>query len=360
MRTLLKHPQWLICIISLFIYTVYQSLVITDRFVSKAHIVLNSPTIEAPSLDFGSLLSGTSASSDLLLLRDYMMSVDMLRKLDSDLNLREHYSSNDIDYFSRLKDANAPIEDFFAYYLTRIEVELDEYSKVLRIKAQAFNPNTAHEIVKHLLKEGEKHMNAMGQKLASEQVKFIEDQVHTLAERVRKGRENLIEYQNKHGLVSPRSSVESLSSIVGGLEEELAQLQAKEKALSVTQSNRSASMQELQIKISAIKNQIENERSRMAAQSGNALNRIALEYETLELENRFAQELYSSALSVLENIRVEAVRQLKQISIIQSPTLPEYSTSPRRLYNVTLFAILIFMGTVIVHMLVQIVRDHRD
>ena len=51
---------------------------------------------------------------------------------------------------------------------------------------------------------------------------------------------------------------------------------------------------------------------------------------------------------------------LKQVSILQSPSLPEYATEPRRIYNalVTLLVGVLLAG--IVKLLEGIVRDHVD
>ncbi len=48
------------------------------------------------------------------------------------------------------------------------------------------------------------------------------------------------------------------------------------------------------------------QRDRLAQATGNSLNRVSAEYETLELQAQFAQETYSSALAALENTRLEA------------------------------------------------------
>ncbi len=355
-----QHPYWLLALIAIVGYIFYQTLVASERYVSTAYVVLNSPSVESPNLNFGSLLTGSTVSSDLLLLREHLLSVDMLRKLDQQLDLRSHYSQPSIDRLSRLRKADVPIEELHRYYLKRVEVELDDYANVLRVQVSAFDAQMAHAINQLMLAKGEAHMNAMGQRLASEQVRFIEQQAQVLAERLHQAREALLLYQNEHGLISPRAAVESLMAVVAGLERELASLQAQRTALATTRSPQSPEMIALSARIQALEEQIAVERTRMAAQSGEALNRITLEYETLELQARFAQDLYSSALTMLESTRGEAIRQLKQISILQSPTLPEFSTEPRRLYSITVFTLLTLLFTLILQMLVAIVRDHRE
>jgi capsular polysaccharide transport system permease protein len=357
-RWLREHPYWLAVLIAIGGAAIYWSVWATDRYVSQANVVLHSARSAQPEFNFNSILTG-GGGGDLLLLRDHLRSVDMLKKLDAALDLRSHYANRDIDLISRLGD-NVPMEHLHAYYLKRVRVEVDEYANVLRVRAQAYDPATAHAIATLLLEEGEAHMNALGQRLAAEQVRFIETQVEGLRDRLNAAQESLIDYQNQRGLISPTSTVTSLGTVIGALEGELASVKAQRGTLGASQSERSPEMVRLASQIAAIERQIKLENARLAAQSGSSLNRLSAEFETLRLQADFAREMYATALTALEHTRVEAARSLKQVSILQSPTLPEYSTEPRRLYNVTVFALMAMLAGLIAHLLVAIVRDHRD
>lgn len=361
MKTLLwKHSYWLICAVAILCVTAYWSLWATDRYVSKATIVLKSAQgTSITSLSITSLLTGAS-SHELLVLREYLLSTDMLQKLDAALDLRSHYASEDIDFFSRLESPHVPIGQFHEYYLEHVSIELDEYAGVLHIKAQAFDPKTAHAIVAMLLREGEQYMNKMSQRIATQQIQFIKAQVAELKERLIKARSALLEYQNSHGLISPTAAVETLSTVVATLQGELAKLKARKRALSATQTANSPVMQKLERTIEAMRSQIEELRARMASKSGVALNLQTAQYQTLKMKLEFAKKMYTNALAVLQSTRAQAATSLQQVAALQSPTMPEYSTAPKRLHNIVVFAILAILAALIVHLLAAIVRDHRD
>ncbi len=356
-----QYPHWLICAISIVLVAIYWNVLASDRYVSQANVVLESPQIAAPTLSFSSLLSGGGAGSgDMLLLRDYLLSVDMLQKVDQTLGFRTHYSNTSVDWFSRLQDERLPIEDLHEYYLKRVSVELDEYAQVLRIKVQAFSPKMAKAVADWLLVEGERHMNGMGQRLAEEQVNFLENQVSQLNDRFDQARQALLDYQNENGLVSPTGTVESLNAVVANLEGQLTDLKAKRTILGSYQSALSPQLIRVNSEIDAIYGQIGLERARMAQQSAPSLNEVSSRYQTLELKAHFAQESYSGALAALENTRIEAARKLKQVSVLQNPTLPEYPIKPERLYNTAVFTIIAMFLGLILHMLVIIIKDHKD
>lgn len=361
LKRIRKNLHWLLVAFAILCFAIYQGVIATDRYVSEANVVLESPQIAPPVLDVGTLLGGSNPSTgDMLLLRDHLLSFDMLSKVESALPFREHYADRAIDFFSRLPAVDLPQEEIHEYYLERVSVELDDYAQVLRVKVQAFSPEMAHAIANLLLSEGEAHMNAMGQRLAGEQVRFLERQVEALFERFEAARQDLIDHQNIHGLVSPAGTVESISAVVASMEGQLANLKAERSALASFQRENSPELVKVEAAIRSLGEQIELERARLAQRSGGALNTVSAEYQSLELKALFAQESYSAVLAALENTRIEAARKLKQVSVLQSPTLPEYPIEPDRFYNVVVFAIIALFIGLIVQMLVLIVRDHSD
>jgi capsular polysaccharide transport system permease protein len=361
MGAVTRYPHWAMLLLAVAVFSTYQVFFASDRYVSEANVVLESPQIASASLNLGALLTGgAGGDGELLLLRDHLLSVDMLRKVDEKVRFREHYSDPAIDFFSRLPDVDVPIENLHDYFLRRISVELDDYAQVLRIRVEAFAPEMALEIAELLLSEGEAHMNAMGQRLADEQVRFLDRQVQDYFARFERARDELIAYQNTHGLVSPAGTVESISAVVAGLEGQLANLKAERSAIASFQRENSPELVKVEAAIRSLSEQITQERARLAQRSGGALNTVSAEYQALELKVQFAQESYSAVLAALETTRIEAARKLKQVSILQSPTLPEYPVEPDRFYNSVVFAIIAILFGLVAQMLILIVRDHRD
>ncbi|MGM8930690.1 chain-length determining protein [Salinicola halophyticus] len=357
-----KSFHWIVCFIAIVVVSLYWALWASDRYVSHTNVVLESPQLASPTLSVSSLLSGGSSSNlaDMLLLRDYMRSVDMLKLLVDEADFRNHYANSGADLFSALSDENAPLEELHDYFLSRVSVELDDYAGVLRIDVEAFTPQEANKIAQLLLEEGERHMNLMGQRLAEEQVRFLEQQVSLLEDKFQQTRDALVDYQNSNGLVSPTGTVESLSSVVSTLEGQLAVAKARKSALASFQSVRSPEIVRVSSEIKALNDQIVQEQERLARQSGDALNSISSKYQTLMLRAQFAQESYSGALGALETTRIEAARKLKQVSVLQTPTMPEYAEQPERVYNSVVFAVIALFITLIINMLILIVKDHRD
>jgi capsular polysaccharide transport system permease protein len=329
--------------------------------VSELHIVVESlqGTAAAPT-DLTALLGGSgSQQKDILLLRDYLLSADMLRALDAKLNLREHYSGS-YDVFSRLWSRNASAEWFQRHYRKRVVAEFDEYSGLLVIRAQAYTPAMAHAIASALVEEGERFMNELAHKLAREQVAFAEREVAAVSERLLAARQLVLAYQNEHGLISPTATVENRSAVASRLEGELSGLHARRRALESYLAPAAPDLVQINMQVRALEQQLAADRARLASSNGKPLNRVAEEYDRLLMEAGFQQDVYRTALAALERARIDASRTLKKVSVVQEPTMPEFSLEPARLYNVSTYLISTLMLAGILHLLIIIIREHRD
>lgn len=341
----------------------YWGLIASNRYVSEASIEIErTDMVGSGSLDFGSLLSGVGGgrSKDQLLLREYLRSLDMLKKLDAKLDLRGHYSDSSRDPLSRMWGRERRQEIFHQHYLSRTSIELDEYSGLLLIKVQAYEPQMARAIADMLVSEGERYMNELGHAVALDQVAFLEKQVAEMGQRAIDARRELLAYQNAKGMLSPQALAETLQGTVNRLESQLTDLKARRAALLGYLSPEAPGVVEINLQIKAIEKQIELEQGRLTSPKGKTLNVTVEEYQRLELAAKFAEDVYKTALVALERGRVESLRTLKKVAVLQSPSLPDYPLEPRRIYNIVAFTLAALLLAGIIHLLAAIIRDHRD
>lgn len=359
-----KVFRWIIrCILFMSLLTVAYWLFSSDRYVSEATVIIQSTEqIGVPTLDISAMLGGLGGVSkpDQLLLREHLLSVDMLKKLDAALDLRAHYSDSRRDFASRMWFRDASIEWFHRHYLSRVEVAFDDYAGVLRIRAQAYDAATAQAIAAMLVKEGERFMNEMSHALARAQVSFLDKQVALTQEQVLQASKALLDFQNQKGLASPKATVESIYAIIAKLEGQRTELQTQLASLPHNLDRNHPTRKSLQQSLQAVERQIAREHAKLASTSGKPLNSLVEEEQRLELELQFKQDLYKTSLVGLEKGRMDAARTLKQVSVLQVPVLPEYAWEPRRIYGVvaTLCITLLVLG--VISLLKAVILDHVD
>lgn len=351
---------------SALLAALYWLLIASDRYVSVASIIIQKTDIQATqSFDFTQVLGGIGGAStrpDQLLLREHLLSIDMLRKLDERLHLRAHYSDGRWDLLSRMWRSKPEIERFYEYFQSRVHIEFDDHAGVLRISTQAYDPQTAFAVTTMLVEEGERFMNQIAHELITVQTNFLSSQVQLAHERLMEARSALLNFQNQKGLVSPAATVASINAIIASLEGKRTELQTQLAAQLVELEENHHQIQRLRQSLEAVEAQIEQERSKLAAPGDEklSLNYTVEEFQRLEMDVTFAQDVYKTALVGLERGRMEATRTIKKVSILQTPVFPEYPEEPRRIYNavVTLLFAGIAAGTL--KLLEAIVKDHVD
>jgi capsular polysaccharide transport system permease protein len=358
---LLRHRIISVAVIASLLAAVYWLVIASNRYVSEAHVIVLSTNLASDqAMDFSSLMGVSGNRTEQLLLRDYLRSQDMLKKLDGGLNLRAHYSDSHRDPLSRMWFRDTSIEWFHRHYLSQVSIEFDDYAGLMVIKAQAYDPKTAHAITTLLVREGEKFMNDTAHSLAQEQVEFLEKQSTLMNERAMHARQAVLDYQNQKGLVSPQATTETMAGIVAKLEAERAELETKRSALQAYLVPDHPSIVQLMQQIRAVGKQIGQEQAKLASPKGKSLNRTVEEFRRLQMEAAFAEDVYKTALVAMEKVRIEVTRTIKKVCVIQAPTQPEYSLEPQRFYNTLLFMLVAMLLAGVVHLLAAIVRDHKD
>jgi len=361
-----NRPLWLAAALLVVAFTVYWSLLAARRYVSEAHVVVD--LVQSPSTassmglpELSSALSGSAptAPRDLLLLRDYLLSTDMLKVLDAKLDLRAHYSGS-YDPFSRMLYKDEPLEWFQRHYRSRVSAEYDEKNGVLVIQAQAYTPQMAQDIARAMVEEGGRFINELAQNLARVQVRFAEREVAAAATRMAQARQGLVAFQNTHGLVSPPGTVVDISAVVARLEGERSDLQARRGAMAAYLAPTAPDLIQVNEQIRAVDRQLHAQRARLASTGGNTLNRVAEQYDRLQIEAGFQQSMYQTAIAALERARIDATRTLKTVSVLQQPILPQYSAEPGRLYHSAAFGLGTLLLAGILQLLIAVVREHRD
>ena len=335
----------------------------SDRYVSEAIVLIqNTEQISMPTFDIATVLGGLGSISkpDQLLLREHLLSVDMLKKLDADFNLRAHYSDRRRDFASRMWFEDASIEWFHRHYLSRVTVDFDDYAGVLRIRVQAYEAATAQAITRMLVKEGERYMNEMSHALARAQVDFLSTQVASAHEQLLQASHTLLDFQNQKGLVSPKATVGSIHAIIAKLEEQRTELQTQLASLPRSLDRNHPTRKSLQQSLLAVERQIAQEHAKLASTSGVPLNSLVEEEQRLEMDLDFKKAVYKTALAGLEKGRMDAARTLKQVSVLQLPVLPEYAMEPRRIYGVVATLCITILVIGIVNLLKSVILDHVD
>ncbi|MGB3209227.1 MAG: hypothetical protein WBB19_00835 [Desulforhopalus sp.] len=339
----------------------YFGLIATDRYVGEAKVIVKQADSDNKG-EFGIALLGAGMSSgmqDAQLVRQFILSLDMLHQIDKSLSLRDHYQSKDADILSRLWKGESQ-EGFLAYYRKHIAVNYDDLSGVLSIRAQAFTPEFAQKIVKTVLQHSEQYINQIGQQLASEQVNFVKNELDRAAEHLRKSKQQILEFQEKYQLFSPEQESGAKLTMVNELEADLTRNKAQLNNLRSYMNDAAADIVALKAKIGALEEQLVIERSKLVGDKNNTFSDVNARHADLLLDLEFATDLYKASLMSLEQARIEAYRKLKYLVVVDSPSLAEEAEFPHRVYNLISILVVLLLLYGAVRITWATIKEHRD
>ncbi|MFC4347204.1 sugar transporter [Kordiimonas lipolytica] len=350
--------RWVLVIT--FLAAVYYGLFASDRYITEAQLYVKSTKNGAGALTQLSLLAGGgSEARDALLLKSYIHSSDMMRYLNSEIALKDHFIDSQWDMIARL-GSEPTEEEFLSYYRGKVHVSIDPESGILTVSGEAFSPEYSQRMVGAILTESERFINSVSQKIATEEIKFVSSELENARDRVNEARDRMLTFQNENQLLDPAASGAALQSVVNELERRLVELETEKKVLSSYLNSSAPQLVSVQSRIDSVQAQLDEERKKIANQDTDAINDVNARFEQMKLEFEFATKLYQVALQGLEQARVDSYHKLKHLVVLQAPKLPDEALAPRKLYNLITLFVLLSLAYGIVTMTLATIREHRD
>ena len=311
------------------------------------------------SLDLGLLVGSDSvARQDAHFIREYILSNDLLAKLDKQFSMRETYADPAIDWWSRLP-ADASAEVFLDYYRNVLEISFDSEASIITVELQGFEPRSTQRMLSTILAESEILVNEISNKLARDQLAFINNEIESNLGWLKSARAELLAFQNRHMLVDPEDEAGLVASVIALMGISLAEDQAELTALGTYLDARAPEIVTLQSKIAAKAGQIKTERARLAGTGNEQLNAIMSRFEELRFDVEYASERYGLALRSLDKARIDASQKVKSVVVVARPNEPDEALYPDKPYILATVGVFLLLFYGIASVVFAAIREHR-
>jgi capsular polysaccharide transport system permease protein len=348
----------------LLLVALYLGFFSADRYVSESTLAVRQAGSEGVSLPGAAmLLAGLTPPSreDTLYVQHYIHSLALLRKLDSELKIREHFASPHMDLLDRISLGSSQ-EDFLRHFRNRVQVTYDDVASLLTVRVQGFDPVFAQRLNQRILEESERFVNDYSQRMAREKLTFVEGELKTAAQRVQEVKNQVLTFQTRHRQLDPIFQAQASGALSAELLANKARLENELNALLAYMNEDAPQVRALRTRIAAAGKQADTERERgtRPSQQGERLNSLAIEFQGLQTQAEFAVDAYKIALAAVENTRIEATRKLKSLVVIEPPSRPETPEYPRRLYTLATVLAASLLIYAIVRLVLATIREHQD
>ena len=348
-----------------FVASLYFGMLASDQFVAETRFAVTSAQIESfvdklkAAVSSGSLTPSASGQ-DAYIIAAYIRSRAIIDDLSKTIDLRQIYRRPEADFWARLK-ADASAEEMTSYWRDMVNVSVDAPSGIVTVKVRAFRSEDALAVSKAIIKVSEALANEVSARSRADTMKLAENEVKHAEDRVVATLADLRAFRDRAGFIDPASQASSTGLLLTDLLGQKIRLQNEYFVSSRAMSEQAPTVQSLKTRIEGLDQQIAEQKGKLtgASAGGNSIAGLLPKYEELELQNDFAEKLYSFSQGGLERARQRAEAQSIYVSVFVPPALPEEAKFPERfgMSMVISMSLLVLWG--IGAMFGAVVEDHR-
>lgn len=126
---------------------------------------------------------------DALMVREYILSREMMEKVEAEHGYITHFMDSDIDPVARLYGSRLLGQDALGFYRQRVRINVDTREGILRLRVQALTPADARRFAGIILGYAEAHVNMLSKKIQDDQIAYMQsaaDEAESLLKKARK------------------------------------------------------------------------------------------------------------------------------------------------------------------------------
>jgi len=303
---------------------------------------------------------GQNGSKDMDILYQYIVSQELVAKMDQELDLKAMFSKATDDPLNAFKP-NGTIEDLLAYWQHMVKVNYDNGTGLMTLQVFAFDPHDAQKIAQMILVESTQIINDLSQTAQEDTTRYSKDAMTAAEKKLSDARLAVLDYQIKNGIVDPSNAIATQNGIIGNLNQELATTQVELDMLSGTVGKNDLRIATLNRKIEVINKRIIQEQAKVGSGSATSpgFAKLMQDFERLKVDQDFAERAYLSALAAYDQATSDAQHKTRYLASYLNPTLAEASTAPNRPLAALVVAVIGFLAWAISVLMYYALRDRR-
>lgn len=296
------------------------------------------------ALGLTALVGSSAQSGDSYIVADYIHSGQILPdiKEQTSVDIRSVYSQSMIDFLYRESETR-PLDEFRDYWRDMVDISYNSTTGNVTMRVFAFSPSDAKKVADAVLTVSENLVNRLSEKSRQQFVEVANQQVARSEERLRNIRGQITDLRITEQAVDPTAVATMEATIIGSLEQELASLRTRYKALVDSISKDAPSARVIERQISALEAQLIEQKNRISGESnadstskttrsgmdaGRALPEMIDRFTELSVEQEFAVKAYTTSLAALETAMQEAQKQERYFAVYVPPREPEIALYP--------------------------------
>jgi capsular polysaccharide transport system permease protein len=342
---------------------VYFFGIASDLYLSEVKFVVRGPV--KPQLSgLSAMLTSSAAASvseDTYAVHEYLMSRDVVRRLEREDDLRALLSRAEGDLITRFPGYMFWRSDFEALhraYGRFVTIEIDSTSGVSTLQVKAYRPEDAQRVADSLLRFSEQLVNTLNERARHDALKVFQFEVQNSEQNIARIQDQLTAYRVKEKMLDPKSAATGPIELLAQMNAQLANSKAQ-LAEVLKNSPNSPQIPLVRTRIGSLEKLIAEERTKITGDSNSVATALG-EYERLTVQHLLAEKQLASAFVSLEAARLEAQRQQLYLETIAKPNLADYPLYPKRIVSFVTVIVTCALAYGIAWLLIASVREHAS
>lgn len=205
-------------IVPTFAAIIYLGFWASDVYVSESRYVIRSsqnPMSAEISMSFASFLGSSAILQDGYAVASYATSMDSLKNIDREINLKELFTSHSIDVFSRFASFywNESNERLLKYLQKRVEISVDPISAISTLTVRTYTANSAERINEIILKGSETLVNQINERTRRDLISFAEYGVESARKNLEAADKALTDYRSSKNVDDTKNFIPKFQSL---------------------------------------------------------------------------------------------------------------------------------------------------
>lgn len=339
----------LIVLLPLIAAAAYLLAVAEDQYASTTgFVVRKSDKTTSPAFELlGGISSLTSASStDATILYEFIRSQRMVELVDAAIDLRAIFSRPAHDPVFAF-DPEGSIEDLTRYWGWMVKVSFDNSSGLIEIRVLAFTPADAARISAEIVRQSTIKINELSAIAREDATRYAREDLESAVDFLKTARQEMGAFRSRTQIIDPKADVQIQMGLIGTLQTQLAEAMIELDLMRTSTRNDDPRIRQTEQRIAIIKERINAERGMTSmtdpAGQGGDFSDLIGRYESLSVDQEFAEQAYVAALATFNEARAEASRQTLYLATYIEPTTAEDSEYPRRYVLIALAGLFLFL-----------------
>jgi len=327
----------LVVLLPLAMVVSYLYLVARDQYASTAGFTIRTEETGSASALLGGIgtLLGGQGSGNANVLNAFIQSQDIVQRVHDRLDLIGHFSRDwPADPLFSLWPG-ATIEDLLWFWRRVVLVNFDPGTGLMDVQVRAHDPQMAQAMAQAIIDESEAMINALNEQARRDTMANAERDLEAALARLRSSREALAAFRVRTQIVDPQADIQGRMGVINNLQQQLAQALVDHDLLLQVTTDTDPRVRQAQRRIEVINERISEERRNFATQDVTVFDtdypRLIAQFESLRVDQEFAEQTYRAALTALDAARSNADRQSLYLATYVRPTLAQRAEYPERM-----------------------------